>query len=211
MNALCHLDFRLPGPVLVKQYRRKLEISNPGGLVGDINPANIHHHPRLSRNPVLVQALTRLRLINHSNLGIGRMFRAMLIEGKEPQRIADERSYVRVSFKRQETSAAFREFVAIEEEKGQILEVDHLFVLGYLMAHPELDTGTAVELGQRRESETRDTLDDMAGVLDYLERGGNGGRGVYWCSRRRSRRTSERSAGSVSASAGASTICRNSR
>ena len=29
MNALCHADFRLAGPILVKQYRDRLEISNP--------------------------------------------------------------------------------------------------------------------------------------------------------------------------------------
>lgn len=30
LDALCHLDLRLAGPVLVKQFPRKLEISNPG-------------------------------------------------------------------------------------------------------------------------------------------------------------------------------------
>jgi ATP-dependent DNA helicase RecG len=54
--------------------QRKLEISNPGGLVGGITPANILHHPPLARNPLLVHALSKLRLVNRSNLGIGRMF-----------------------------------------------------------------------------------------------------------------------------------------
>lgn len=179
LNALCHLDLRLASPVLVKQFPRRLEISNPGGLVGGITPANILHHPPLARNPALVQALSRLRLVNRSNLGIGRMFEAMLIEGKEPPLIIDEQSAVRVVFKRQETSAPFREFIADEGKAGKVLDVDHLLVLRYLLSHAEIDTATAAELCQRRIAEMRDILDDMAHAYGYLERGG-AGRGTWW-------------------------------
>lgn len=179
LNALCHLDLRLSSPVLVKQFSRKLEISNPGGLVGGITPANILHHPPLARNPLLVHALSKLRLVNRSNLGIGRMFEAMLIEGKEPPLIVDEESAVRVVFKRQETSASFREFIADEGKTGRVLDVDHLLVLSFLLGHAEIDTATAAELCQRREAEMRDILDEMIQVYDYLERGG-AGRGTWW-------------------------------
>lgn len=179
LNALCHLDLRLASPVLVKQFPRKLEISNPGGLVGGITPANILHHPPLARNPLLVHALSRLRLVNRSNLGIGRMFEAMLIEGKEPPLIIDEESAVRVVFKRQETSASFRAFIADEGKAGRVLDVDHLLVLRYLLDHAEIDTATAAALCQRRDAEMRDILDEMVQVYDYLERGGVG-RGTWW-------------------------------
>lgn len=179
LNALCHQDLRLASPVLVKQFPRKLEISNPGGLVGGITPANILHHPPLARNPLLVHALSRLRLVNRSNLGVGRMFEAMLIEGKEPPLIVDEESAVRVVFKRQETAAPFREFIAEEGKAGRVLDVDHLLVLRWLLAHAEIDTSAAAELCQRREAEMRDILDEMAQVYDYLERGG-AGRGTWW-------------------------------
>jgi ATP-dependent DNA helicase RecG len=179
LNALCHLDLRLASSVLVKQYARKLEISNPGGLVGGITPANILHHPPLARNPLLVHALSKLRLVNRSNLGIGRMFEAMLIEGKEPPVIVDEDSAVRVVFKRQETSASFREFIADEGKAGRVLDVDHLLVLSFLLGHAEIDTATSAELCQRREAEMRDILDEMVQVYDYLERGGTG-RGSWW-------------------------------
>jgi ATP-dependent DNA helicase RecG len=179
LNALCHLDLRLASPVLVKQFPRRLEISNPGGLVGGITPANILHHPPLARNPLLVHALSRLRLVNRSNLGIGRMFEAMLIEGKEPPLIVDEESAVRVVFKRQETSPSFRQFVAEEGKAGRVLDVDHLLVLSYLLAHAEVDTAAAAGLCQRREAEMRDILDEMAQLYGYLERGG-AGRGTWW-------------------------------
>jgi ATP-dependent DNA helicase RecG len=179
LNALSHLDLRLASPVLIKQYQRRLEISNPGGLVGGITPANILHHPPLARNPVLVQALAKLRLVNRSNLGIGRMFESMLVEGKEPPHIIDEESAVRVVFKRQETAQPFREFIADEDKAGRTLDVDHLLVLRYLLGHPEIDTATAAELCQRRDAEMRDILDEMVQHFDYLERGGIG-RGTWW-------------------------------
>jgi ATP-dependent DNA helicase RecG len=179
LNALTHLDLRLASPVLVKQYPRRLEITNPGGLVGGITSANILHHPPLARNLQLVQALARLRLVNRSNLGIGRMFEAMLVEGKEPPLIIDEESAVRVVFKRQETARPFREFIAEEGKTGRTLDVDHLLVLRYLLSHPEIDTSTAAELCQRRDAEMRDILDEMVQIFDYLERGGTG-RGSWW-------------------------------
>lgn len=179
LNALTHLDLRLASPVLVKQYPRRLEITNPGGLVGGITSANILHHPPLARNLQLVQALARLRLVNRSNLGIGRMFEAMLVEGKEPPLIIDEESAVRVVFKRQETARPFREFIAEEGKAGRTLDVDHLLVLRYLLSHPEIDTSTAAELCQRRDAEMRDILDEMVQIFDYLERGGSG-RGSWW-------------------------------
>ncbi len=179
LNALSHLDLRLASPVLVKQYPRRLEITNPGGFVGGITPTNILHHPPLARNPLLVQALAKLRLVNRSNLGIGRMFEAMLIEGKEPPHIIDEESAVRVVFKRQETAQPFRKFISEEGKAGRLLDVDHLLVLRYLLSHPEVDTATAAELCQRRDAEMRDILDEMAQVFDYIERGGVG-RGTWW-------------------------------
>jgi ATP-dependent DNA helicase RecG len=179
LNAFCHQDFRLASPVLVKQFPRRIEISNPGGLAGGITPENILHHPPLARNPALVQALSRLRLVNRSNLGIGRMFEAMLIEGKEPPVIVDLDSAVRVVFKRQETSASFREFIADEGKAGRVLDVDQLLVLRYLLGHSEIDATTAATLCQRRGAEMHDILDEMVQFHDYLERGGIG-RGTWW-------------------------------
>jgi ATP-dependent DNA helicase RecG len=179
LNALSHADFRLGGPILIKQYPGKLEISNPGGFIGGISPENILHHPPAPRNPRLVEALARLRLVNRSNLGIGRMFEAMLIEGKEPPLIQQQGDSVTVTFLRREPSAPFRAFVAEESRQGRLLSVDHLLILQHLLRHPEIDTATAARICQRTETEAREVLNDMEQALGYLERGGSG-RGTYW-------------------------------
>ena len=179
LNAFVHADYRIHGPILVKQFRDRLEISNPGGLPGGITPDNILRHEPVPRNPALVDALTRLRLVNRSNLGVRRMYQALLIEGKEPPEIIDEGEAVRVIFRASDLSVPFRLFVAEEADKGRILTVEDLLILQYLLRHPEIDTTTAARITQQSESDARETLSRMELDLGYLERGGTG-RGTYW-------------------------------
>ena len=58
MNAFCHADLRIAGPVMIKLYPNRLEISNNGGFIAGITPDNILHHQPAARNPLLVEALT---------------------------------------------------------------------------------------------------------------------------------------------------------
>jgi ATP-dependent DNA helicase RecG len=126
-----------------------------------------------------VDALTRLRLINRSNLGVARMFSALLIEGKEPPLIEEQGEAVKLTFLAGELSAPFRAFVAEESRRGRLLSVDHLLILQYVLRHPELDTPTAARICQRREPEVREILSEMERDFGYFERGGTG-RGTYW-------------------------------
>jgi ATP-dependent DNA helicase RecG len=179
LNAFVHADYQIYGPILVKQFRDRLEISNPGGLPGGITPDNILQHEPVSRNPALVDALTRLRLVNRSNLGVRRMYQALLIEGKEPPVIIDEGEAVRVIFRASELSIPFRLFVAEEGDKGRLLTVEDLLIIQYLLRHPEIDITTAARITQQSESDVREVLSHMELGLGYVERGGTG-RGTYW-------------------------------
>ncbi len=178
LNAFCHADFRMAGPIMVKQHTDRLEISNNGGFIGGITPDNILHHQPVARNPLLVEALTRLRLVNRSNLGIGRMYESLLIEGKEPPIICEIGESVAVTFLRRDISPVFRLFAAEESQAGRGLSVDRLLILLYLLKHPEIDTAVAAKLCQRTEAQGRELLSNME-QLEYLERGGTG-RGTYW-------------------------------
>jgi len=179
LNAFVHADYRIHGPILVKQFSKRLEISNPGGLPGGITPDNILRHEPVPRNPALVDALTRLRLVNRSNLGVRRMYQALLIEGKEPPEIIDEGDAVRVIFRASNLSVTFRLFVAKEADKGRILTVEDLLIIQHLLRHPEIDTAMAARITQQTEDNAREMLSYMELELGYLERGGTG-RGTYW-------------------------------
>ena len=169
----------MSGPLLIKHYPQKLEISNPGGLIGGISPQNILHHPPVPRNPHLVDALIRLRLVNRGNLGIPRMFKYMLLEGKEPPIIEDEGDTVKITFYAGDLSVPFRSFVAEEGKKGFGLTVDNLLILQYLLRHTELDTQGAMRICQRNEVEAREILSKMEKDLGYLQRGGTGGAAAW--------------------------------
>ena len=178
MNALCHADFRIAGPVMVKVYGDRLEISNNGGFIAGITPENILHHPPAARNLLMVEALTRLRLVNRSNLGISRMFSALLMEGKEAPIIREAGDSVTVTFFNRELNPAFRLFVAEESGKGRILNVDELILLQYLLRHPEVDTAKASWLCQQDELITRECLSAME-QSGYVEHDG-ARRGAFW-------------------------------
>jgi ATP-dependent DNA helicase RecG len=178
MNAFCHADFRIAGPVMLKLYESHLEISNNGGFIGGIRPENILHHEPASRNPMLVDALTRLRLVNRSNLGISRMFSALLREGKEPPMIQEIGDSITLTFMKRELAGAFRLFVAEESRAGRDLGVDALLILQYLLKHPEIETNIAAMMCQRKEAHMREILSTME-KAGYIEHGGTG-RGTYW-------------------------------
>ena len=179
LNAFCHADYRLGSPILVKQYSNRIEVSNPGGFIGGVTPDNILHHQPASRNPCLVDALVRLRLVNRSNLGIQRVFRALLIEGKEPPLIEDLVEGVKVSFRASDLSVPFRTFVADEGKRGVDMSVDHLLIIQHLLRHSEIDTSAAAGICQRSETDAREILSELDRRLGFLERGGTG-RGAYW-------------------------------
>ena len=179
LNALVHRDYRLGAPVIVKQSADGLAIHSPGGFVGGVSPANVLHHQPVARNPHLVEALIRLRLVNRGNLGVPRMFKALLQEGKEPPLITDEGDAVTVSFRAALLSPSFRAFVAEQSAAGREFGVDHLLVLHWLLRHSELGVPDASRLIQRSEATAREVLSEMQARWELLERGGSG-RGTYW-------------------------------
>jgi ATP-dependent DNA helicase RecG len=183
LNAFCHADYRIASPILVKQFQNRIEITNPGGLIGGITPENILHHAPVTRNPCLVNALVRLRLVNRSNVGIQRIYKALLVEGKEPPVIEDLGDVFRITFRASKLSPEFRAFVAEEEKKGTSLTVDHLLVLQHLLRHPEIDSATVARICQRPHDEAHEVLACMERDLGFLDRGGSG-RSTYWTLRR---------------------------
>lgn len=179
LNALCHASYRIASPVLIKQHADRIEMTNPGGFIGGITPDNILHHRPAARNRCLVGALARLRLVNRSSLGVPRIYRAMLIEGKPPPRIQDIGGAVRITFHASRISPRFRRFVADELGKRIVHSVDELLVLRHLGSEWAADAPRVARLCQRSHDEAREVLSQMEHDRGYLDRGGEG-RGAYW-------------------------------
>jgi ATP-dependent DNA helicase RecG len=176
VNALVHRDYMTPGSVSLKLYPDRLELSNPGGFVGGVTVQNILHHPSTPRYPTLFQALARIRLANAANLGVPRVYRELLSEGKEPPVYWSSTSSVRVTVKGQETRREFLEL--IQNNPG--LDVDHLLVLHYLTRHREVTARTTAEICQRQLEGAREILGRLVTQWGLLEAGGSPGRGRYY-------------------------------
>lgn len=159
MNAFSHADYRLPGPVMVKLFHDRLEISNSGGFIAGITAENILHHQPAARNPLLVEALSRLHLVNRSNLGMGRMFSAFLLEGKRPPIIHEIGESVTVTFLKSELEPVFRQFMASLD--GEPLNVDELLVMRRLWRQPPVsleDLSSDCQLSQTLLEHSLDQL-----------------------------------------------------
>lgn len=175
VNAFVHRDYALPGAVTLKLFPDRLELTNPGGLVGGVTPQNILHHPSAPRYPTLFMALSRMRLANAANLGVPRVFRELLSEGKEPPVYwASDRS-VSVTVKAQEARAEFLRL--LQEHPG--LDVDDLLVLHHLTRHRELTTGTAAQICQRPVEVVQERLSLLVVQEKLLESCGRG-KGRYF-------------------------------
>jgi ATP-dependent DNA helicase RecG len=158
MNAFGHADYRISAPIQIKQYANRLEISNPGGFAGGVAPDNILHHASVTRNPTLIAALLPLRLVNRAKVGVRRMFKAMLAEGKEPPEVFDDGDAVRIALKAGELSEAFCKFVEDAAAAEQWLEVEHLLVIRRAHEEGGVDIATAAAITQQTETRARDTI-----------------------------------------------------
>jgi ATP-dependent DNA helicase RecG len=81
LNAVAHRDYRLGGSIFVRQYARRLETVNPGGLPPGITPENILDQQN-PRNRRLAEALAKCDLIERSGQGMNLMFESAIRQGK---------------------------------------------------------------------------------------------------------------------------------
>ena len=85
LNAIIHRDYFL-GNAPIKFYeckRERIEIANPGGLFGRVNPENF---PFVNdyRNPLLAEAMKVLGFVNKYNRGIAKVNRELEQAGNRP-------------------------------------------------------------------------------------------------------------------------------
>lgn len=166
MNAFSHRDFTKPGPIMIKQYRDRLEISNPGKFIGGVTPRNILHHDPVARNKKLVDVLQKTRLVNRSNMGVPRIFKNLLLEGKEPPEYYDDNETIKVIFPASELTAGYRHMIGYLTDKGHDLSADHLLVIHYLMRHRRITLQEAQDICYQRPERV---MDEIMTELERME------------------------------------------
>lgn len=166
LNSFSHRDFTKPGPIMVKQFKDRLEISNPGIFIGGVTPKNILHHDPVARNRRLVEILQKTRLVNRSNMGVPRIFKNLLMEGKEPPEYYEDGETIKVIFPASELTAGFRNMIAYFTNNGHDPKVDHLLITHYLMRHRRIMLQDAQEICYQRPERV---MDEIMTELERIE------------------------------------------
>jgi ATP-dependent DNA helicase RecG len=186
LNAFAHRDYNIPGMVFLRHFHDRFEINSPGGFVGGVTPANILHHPPVTRNRYLVdKILLSTRLVNRHNLGVPRIFRALLEEGKEPPAFDEIGQTVRVTFPGQKVDQAFKALLLfLSEKQGAYLDVDDLLLLHFFRRRHESPWRDIVKAYPYDDRRLREKLAALENNHFMIEHSGSGRGTVYRLSRR---------------------------
>ncbi|WP_415579402.1 helix-turn-helix domain-containing protein [Filibacter tadaridae] len=144
-----------------------------------MNSENILHHPSVPRNHHLMELLDRLHLVNRTNMGVPRIYRSLLIEGKEPPSYREVGNSIELNLIASSLFPDFKKFVAELQRRGISLDVDHLLILQYLLRHEQIDTHTAMRVAQRGQDQARELLSNLTNDLRLLGAIGRG-KGRYY-------------------------------
>ncbi len=170
LNAFCHADYTLSVPVQVRQEAARVEFTNPGSMPASISPDNILRQRDTRRNPLLIQALTRLGLANQVETGMQRMVRVLLGEGFQPPEYDLQENQVRICFIGGGTVARFRVFVEKEIQEGRPMTLEILLTLHAALQQPEIDEEIIAQVCQVDVPSALTLLDEMERGRGYLQR-----------------------------------------
>lgn len=133
LNAFCHRDYRREGSVFVRQFSRRLEVTNPGGLPPGITPENIIDEQN-PRNRRLAEALGRCGLIERSGQGMNLMFERAIRQSKAlPDFTGTAPHLVRLTLRGQVTNPHFLGFLErVGEETLASFDTRDLLILDRL-------------------------------------------------------------------------------
>ena len=172
LNALIHRDYFISGSIQVFLRPDRVEVTSPGGFVGDVSPENVLRHAPVRRNHLLADAFQAIGLVNRVGLGVDRIFRETLRTGKEFPRYESDVGTVKLTLPTK-THGGFARFVAERYLDGEELELDDLMVMRSLMTRDELNRWSASEVLKIAEADAADRLADLnsRGFLDVRGRG----------------------------------------
>lgn len=155
-------------PVGLARVEIRLEVESPGGFPSGITPETILHHRPKHRNPVLARILQRLGYVEQAGIGVDRIYRALLMNGKEPPQYVEQGDSVRLVLRDGLFDKGYALFAAEAVARGKPLTLDQLIVLSHLKRQRSIDRATAAAVCQRSERETGEILagDEAAYMRD---------------------------------------------
>lgn len=82
LNAVAHRDYRITSEIVIKQFPKKIVISNPGGFPKGVTLQNILTVNSTPRSRRMAEVLEKTGLVERSGQGVDKIFAITLSEGK---------------------------------------------------------------------------------------------------------------------------------
>lgn len=101
LNAIAHRDYFSTANIHINIYKNRVEIINPGGLIGNLSIEDIYEKS-IPRNPLLFGLMERMELVEKAGSGLVRMENAMKDYGLEKPEIKADKNWFHITFKRPE-------------------------------------------------------------------------------------------------------------
>ena len=177
-NALAHRDYEVPGNIAIRVYEDRLEVGSPGGWFGGVTASNVLVTESRRRNELLAAVLQRVGLAERSAVGVKRMFRTMLLAGKNPPVFRSTPGSVTVVLDATTVDQAFGALAAGAWGEDRSFSAQDLLALSLLRRKRRIRTAEAADVMQLDGERADDVLDKLA-VRKLVTRGGVG-RGRYW-------------------------------
>lgn len=144
LNAIAHRDYSINSEILIKQYPRKINVVNPGGLPKGVTLENIIKVNSTPRNRLLSEILEKTGLVERSGQGVDKMYRISITEGKDAPDYAQSDPYqVSVILNGEIRDHAFAQFLKEldeELERGEKLSVFDIINLTYVRDQHKIET-----------------------------------------------------------------------
>ena len=172
LNALIHRDYFINGSIQVFLRPDRVEVTSPGGFVGDVSPENVLRHAPVRRNHLLADAFQSIGLVNRVGLGVDRIFRETLRTGKDFPRYESDVGTVKLTLPTK-IHRDFARFVAERNLNDEDLDLDDLMIMRSLMTRDELNRWSASEVLKIAVSDAAGRLADLnsRGLLEVRGRG----------------------------------------
>ncbi len=179
-NALTHRDYTRLGAVHVQLHDDHIEISNPGGFVQGVSPANVLTTEPRPRNPRLADIFKRVGLVERTGRGVALIYSGQLRTGHLPPDYSySTDASVKVVLPGGPAELHEGQLIVTEENRRQrAFTVSELLALAQVWRERSIDVATGASLIQKTEGETRAVL---AGLVEagLLERRGSGRSQTY--------------------------------
>ena len=99
LNAMAHRDYFSPANIQINIFKNRVEITNPGGLIGNITVKDLFERS-IPRNHLLFGLMQRMELVEKAGSGLVRIQRAMKEYKLSNAEIKADKNWFSITFKR---------------------------------------------------------------------------------------------------------------